>query len=150
MQEPYIRSTIADRELESWIVVDRSPSIDFGTADCEKADLALAAAAAIGFLTDHAGNRLGSVLLEPGGERMFPPRGGKRHLQSLLHTLATSDRVELGRSTWPAVCVDCPRSSGGAVSSWSSPTSSTTVTGSGACACWPCATRCSRSRSSPT
>ena len=96
MQEPYIRSTIADRELESWIVVDRSPSIDFGTADCEKADLALAAAAAIGFLTDHAGNRLGSVLLEPGGERMFPARGGKRHLQSLLHTLATSDRVEHG------------------------------------------------------
>jgi uncharacterized protein (DUF58 family) len=65
LQEPYIRATIADRELESWIVVDHSPSIEFGTAACEKADLALAAAAAIGFLTDHTGNRIGAVLLDP-------------------------------------------------------------------------------------
>lgn len=91
MQTPYIRSTIADRELESWIIVDRSPSIDFGTADCEKADLALAAAAAIGFLTDHTGNRIGAVLLGPDGERVYPARGGRRHLQSILHALATAE-----------------------------------------------------------
>lgn len=96
MQEPYIRSTIADRELESWIVVDRSPSIDFGTAECEKTDLALAAAAAIGFLTDHAGNRIGSVLLEPTGERVFPARGGRAHLQSILHALAGAVRSDDG------------------------------------------------------
>jgi uncharacterized protein (DUF58 family) len=29
---PHVRQTIADRELESWLVVDLSPSIDFGTA----------------------------------------------------------------------------------------------------------------------
>ncbi len=36
------------------------------------------------------------MLLEPDGERVFPARGGKRHLQSLLHALATSERVEQG------------------------------------------------------
>lgn len=91
MQTPFIRSTIADRELESWLVVDRSPSLDFGTADCEKADLALAAAAAIGFLTDHTGNRIGAVLLGQDGERVFPARGGRRHLQTILHALSTAD-----------------------------------------------------------
>ena len=96
MQAPYIRQTIADRELETWLVVDRSPSVDFGTAACEKSDLVLAAAASIGFLTSHTGNRIGAVLAEPTGDRIFPARGGRQHLMSVLHTLATSERSESG------------------------------------------------------
>ena len=42
--EPHIRQTIADRELETWVLADFSASLAFGTADCEKRDLALAAA----------------------------------------------------------------------------------------------------------
>ena len=41
--EPHVRETVADRELETWLVVDLSPSLDFGTAACEKRDLAIAA-----------------------------------------------------------------------------------------------------------
>ena len=51
---PQVRTTDADRELSTWIVVDRSASLDFGTAECEKRDLAFAAAAAFGFLTARA------------------------------------------------------------------------------------------------
>src|SRR6185295_1859842 len=47
-QVPHVRDTIADRELETWIVVDRSASLDFGTAQFEKRDLALAMVAAVG------------------------------------------------------------------------------------------------------
>jgi len=47
----HVRDTIADRELETWVVVDRTASLDFGTADCEKRDLALASVAAVSFLT---------------------------------------------------------------------------------------------------
>jgi uncharacterized protein (DUF58 family) len=57
-----VRDTVADRELETWLVVDGSASLDFGTADCSKRDLAQAAAAAFGFLTCRAGNRLGAVV----------------------------------------------------------------------------------------
>ena len=42
-----MRETIADRELETWVVVDRTASLDFGTADCEKRDIALASVAFI-------------------------------------------------------------------------------------------------------
>ena len=59
---PHVSDTIVDRELETWVVVDGSASLDFGTAGCEKRDLALAAVAAMGFLTARAGNRLGAVL----------------------------------------------------------------------------------------
>lgn len=52
---PHVRQMIADRELETWLVVDVSASLDFGTVECEKRDLAVAAAAAIAFLNSGAG-----------------------------------------------------------------------------------------------
>ncbi len=48
---PHIRETVADRELETWVVADLSPSLDFGTAACEKRDLVVCAVAAIAHLT---------------------------------------------------------------------------------------------------
>ena len=59
---PHVRQMIADRELETWMVVDLSASLDFGTAACQKRDLAVAAAAAITYLTSGGGNRIGAVV----------------------------------------------------------------------------------------
>src|SRR5690606_37069459 len=41
---PHVRDAVAERELVSWLVVDLSPSTDFGTARCTKRDLVVAAA----------------------------------------------------------------------------------------------------------
>ena len=49
---PHIRTTDADRELETWIIVDRSASLDFGTRLREKRELALCAVAAFGSLAN--------------------------------------------------------------------------------------------------
>jgi uncharacterized protein (DUF58 family) len=89
----HVRETIADRELETWVVVDQSPSLDFGTASCEKRDLALAATAAVGFLTARAGNRLGALLLRPDGLVTVPPRSGRDSVMALLQRLATTPRT---------------------------------------------------------
>ena len=59
LQEPHVRDTIADRELETWALADLGPSMEFGTAFCEKRDLAISAVAAAGFLTARTGNRFG-------------------------------------------------------------------------------------------
>lgn len=93
-REPHIRTTIADRELETWIVADFSASLAFGTADCEKRDLALAAMAAVGFLTQRTGNRIGAVVLE--GERAvtLPARSGRVNLQALLHRALVAAKVD--------------------------------------------------------
>ena len=64
---PHVRQMIADRELETWLVVDMSASLDFGTTGCEKRDLAVAAAAAIAFLNSGGGNRLGAVIANGAG-----------------------------------------------------------------------------------
>src|SRR5205085_12442611 len=62
---PHVRDAIADRELETWALVDCSASLDFGTALCEKRHLALAAVAAVGFLTARTGNRMAAVIVRP-------------------------------------------------------------------------------------
>jgi len=96
---PHVRDPVADRELETWVLVDCSASLDFGTANCEKRDLALAAVAAVGFLTTRTGNRIGALVVRPDGVTRIPPRSGRGPLLALLHTLATRERVDGGGPT---------------------------------------------------
>jgi uncharacterized protein (DUF58 family) len=66
-RQPHVRDLVADRELETWALVDLTASMDFGTARAEKRDLAVAAVAAVGFLAAGGGNRLGAHLLRGQG-----------------------------------------------------------------------------------
>ena len=93
---PHVRDTIADRELESWLVVDGSASLDFGTAQMEKRDLGLGAAAAFGFLTCRTGNRLGAILFDGSGTTVVQPRGGRDAVLALLHRLERRARAGEG------------------------------------------------------
>jgi uncharacterized protein (DUF58 family) len=99
MQATHVRETIADRELETWVLVDLSPSLDFGTAQCEKRDLAIAATAAVGFLTARGGNRIGAVLVGRAGVATVPARNGRSHVQALLHRIAATPRGDGGGHT---------------------------------------------------
>jgi uncharacterized protein (DUF58 family) len=90
---PHVADPIADRELETWLVVDLSPSTEFGTARCEKRDLVLAAAATVGFLTARTGNRIGGLLIGGEQQRTIPARSGRAHLHGLLRSIATSPRA---------------------------------------------------------
>ena len=91
---PHVRDPVADRELETWAIVDCSASLDFGTANCEKRDLAVAAVAAVGFLTTKTGNRFGALIVRPDGITRIPPRPGRQPMMALLHKLATRERLD--------------------------------------------------------
>lgn len=93
---PHVRDTIADRELSTWVLVDGSASVAFGTAQCEKWDLAIAAVAAVGFLTTRPGNRIGAVVARPGSVERVPPRGGRDGVLALLHRLHSAPRPSDG------------------------------------------------------
>ena len=73
---PHIRQTVADRELESWLVVDLSPSMDFGTGCSEKRELVLAAITAIVHLTVRGGNRVGADRRQRRVQLRHPGPGG--------------------------------------------------------------------------
>ena len=96
LKEAHVRDTIADRELETWAVADLGATMDFGTAWCEKRDLAISAAAAVGFLTNRTGNRFGLVTVQPSGTVVAPARGGRQHLMSTLHRLTATPRAHEG------------------------------------------------------
>jgi uncharacterized protein (DUF58 family) len=96
LQTPHVRESIADRELETTLLIDLSPSLDFGTTHQEKRDLVVSAVGAIGLLTARVGNRLGAILLEPDGPTDIPSRQGDSHLLSILHRLANTPRRDRG------------------------------------------------------
>jgi uncharacterized protein (DUF58 family) len=93
---PHIRQTVADRELETWIVADLSASLDFGTAGAEKRDLVVAAAAALTYLTAGGGNRVGAVISTGARQIRVPARSGRMHAQALLRTIATTPHAPDG------------------------------------------------------
>jgi uncharacterized protein (DUF58 family) len=76
--QPHVRRTVADRELETWMAVDLSASLDFGTARWLKRDLVIAAAAAMAHLTVRGGNRIGAVVGTGSGAAVPEPSGGVR------------------------------------------------------------------------
>ncbi len=93
---PHVRQTIADRELETWLAVDVSPSLDFGTALSEKRELVLAAITAVVHLTARMGNRVGAVVTS--GELTFriPALGGTAHARYLVRKIAETPRSGSG------------------------------------------------------
>ncbi|WBB50122.1 DUF58 domain-containing protein [Verrucosispora sp. WMMA2044] len=106
---PHVRRTVADRELETWLAVDLSASLDFGTGRWLKRDVVIAAAAAITHLTVRGGNRIGAVVGSGGdvpvprrGRRQAPPAGpgrlvrlparsGRKEAQGMLRAIAGTE-----------------------------------------------------------
>ncbi|MDX2355435.1 DUF58 domain-containing protein [Dietzia sp. PP-33] len=87
---PHIRQTIADRELETWIVVDMAPSLDVEGRHGTKRRLVEAAAATVGFLSAGGGSRVGMVLTGTGRPRVLRATGGRDHVRRLLEEVSRS------------------------------------------------------------
>jgi uncharacterized protein (DUF58 family) len=91
---PHVRQTIADRELETWLVVDLSPSMDFGTAMTEKRELVLAAITSIAHLTVRGGNRIGAVVGNGQQTYRIPAMPGSQHARYLVRRIAATPRAD--------------------------------------------------------
>jgi uncharacterized protein (DUF58 family) len=90
---PHVHDLVADRELETWALVDLSASMNFGTAAMEKRDLAVAAVATTGVLTQRLGDRFGGYVLSGRGLRRFPARSGRLALHALVRALLEEPRA---------------------------------------------------------
>ena len=80
---PHVRLQVPERALTTWLVLDVSPSMAFGTEQRLKADVAVGVAAAVARLATRRGGR--AALLRAGAPegRLLPPRGG-RHAQVMI------------------------------------------------------------------
>ena len=88
---PHVRIFIPERALTTWLVLDRSASMTFGTADRRKADVAEGVAIALGHVATQRGNRLGLVTSGGADERRLRPGSGRQALLALLLAVRNDD-----------------------------------------------------------
>ena len=77
MGEPYVRLHVPERTLTTWIVLDISPSMAFGTADRLKWDVAEGVAQVLSRLAVRRAGRVGLVAFGAGPPRLLRPRASK-------------------------------------------------------------------------
>ena len=100
--EPHIRVHVAEKALTTWIALDVSPSMTFGTADRRKADVAEGIALALAHLSARGGNTIGAATFGDRNPQTLLSRGGRDGRYGLLKLLRQRpDPEELG-ATSPA------------------------------------------------
>jgi uncharacterized protein (DUF58 family) len=86
--EAHIRVHVPERTHVTWLVIDLSPSMAFGTADRLKADVAEGAALVLARLAVRRAGSLGLVTFGGEGVHVVPPRASKVAMLGLRRTLA--------------------------------------------------------------
>ena len=85
---PHVRLHVPERALTTWIVLDVSPSMAFGTARRLKADVAEGVALVFGRLGVRRAGSVGLVAFGAAAPRVLPPRGSKPGMLALRKILA--------------------------------------------------------------
>lgn len=95
LDEPQVREFTEDRELTSWLVLDRSASMTVGAGaggGRGKADVLTELALVLARVLGRGGNRVGAVLYGggsgTGAVRIVPPGTGRRQALRIAHELA--------------------------------------------------------------
>jgi len=97
----FIKQFDAETNLNCYLLLDCSGSMDFGTAGMTRLDYGASAAAALALLMLGQGDHVGLVCFDSAVRQFIPPRGNARHFHVLLETL---ESVSPGRDTnLPAV-----------------------------------------------
>ena len=104
---PQVREDVPDRQLIAWILVDLSPSMQFGTADRRKADVAEGAALVVGRFVGRRRDRLGIITFGAAGEldHVTPPTAGRRATAGLMRALDEEPAEEGGGPTSMALAL---------------------------------------------
>ena len=109
MDAPYVRQYIEDREITAWLLLDLSPSIDFGTANSRKRDLVVDFAGVMSRLLTRHGNKVGAMFFSSAVDEVVAPKGGQQQILRLIHQLVRPDRhdnVVKGKVTDLAAILD--------------------------------------------
>jgi uncharacterized protein (DUF58 family) len=81
--ETHVREHVPERDVTTWLLVDRSPSMHFGTADRRKADVQEGVARVFGHLATRRRGRLGVIAFGAGAGAVLVARPGPHALGRL-------------------------------------------------------------------
>lgn len=96
---PHVRVQVAERVVTTWVLLDASASMTFGTADRTKADVAEGVALALGHLATRRGNRVGAMTFGHDDFAIVAPAQGRAGLLRLLGVLRAEAVTEGGGAT---------------------------------------------------
>ena len=85
--EPHVRLHVPERTLTTWLVVDVSPSMAFGTADRLKSDVAEGVALVLGRLAVRRAGRVALMTFGSGRPRLLRPRASRPGLVAIQRAL---------------------------------------------------------------
>lgn len=93
LDDPYVRIFSEDREVTAWLVLDRSPSMRFGSQGEGKDTTAGELAVSLARLLSRTGNRVGAVLYDGQDHQVIPPGHDRRHVLRLAAALTAPART---------------------------------------------------------
>jgi uncharacterized protein (DUF58 family) len=87
MDSLHVREYLEDREVTAWLLLDCSPSMDFGPVERHKHIVLTEITATVAQLLARGGNRVGAVLFDTEIDRVIPPGHGRNHVLRILSHL---------------------------------------------------------------
>jgi uncharacterized protein (DUF58 family) len=100
MNAIYVRQYREEKELTAWLLVDLSPSMDFGTVQRFKRQLAIDFAGVAAYIVTRHGDKVGAIgFPTQAGQVFVPPRTGRHQALRVVHALASEPRVSGGGRT---------------------------------------------------
>src|SRR5207302_883376 len=100
MNQLFVRQYREEKELTAWLLVDLSPSMDFGTVQQFKRQVAVDFAGVAAYIIARHGDKVGTIGFPTRtGELFVPPRTGRQQPLRIVHALAAEPPVSGGGRT---------------------------------------------------
>ncbi len=100
MNEIFVRQYREEKELTAWLLVDLSPSMDFGTVQRFKRQLAIDFAGVASYIITRHGDKVGAIgFPAQAGQVYVPPRAGRAQALRIVHALASEPPTNGGGRT---------------------------------------------------
>lgn len=89
MAQPHVRVFTEDRETSAWLLLDLTASVDFGSNERTKRQVASEFAALLARVLTRHGNRVGALLYGSQADTLIPAGTSRMHVLQLLHRMLT-------------------------------------------------------------
>ncbi len=102
IDRPYVKVYEEERELTVILMIDVSGSLDFGTSQQTKREMATEIAATLAFSAIQNNDKIGVIFFSDKIEKFIPPKKGRKHIlfiiRELLMLKAESKQTDIGKA----------------------------------------------------
>ena len=86
-RRPFVKAFEEERELTVMLLIDVSGSLDFGTTERTKREMATEMAAILAFSAIQNNDKIGVIFFSDRIEKYIPPKKGRKHILYIIHEM---------------------------------------------------------------